>query len=196
MRLCAIFVVLVLLASGKTVIAESTSSVNGCGEADPGSRPIVAGDMFLFGFKNFKQTIVPADGRAVIPLAGEVQVLGQTPYHLAQLVRERLSKYINKSAVEIDVEDDGEQYHCWHEPETVVEALDYLGVIRKLENDYKARFPWAQILRFNFKEASKDGQIIMIETGDPIYRPLYMKKRSRLSFTIDGKLISDGITGQ
>jgi hypothetical protein len=178
-----------LTVSSKTVIADSVA-VNGCGEADRGYIPIAVGDILLFGYENSKQTIVPADGKVVIPLAGELQVLAQTPNHLAEQVRERLSKYINKSAVQIDVEDDGEQNHgCLHEPETVIEALDYLGVIPKLENDYKARFPWRQILRFNFKEARKDGQIIMIETGDPIYRPLYMKKRGLKSFTIDGKLI-------
>jgi hypothetical protein len=175
--------ILSLTVSSRTMIADSVS-VNGCGEADRGYIPIAVGDILLFGYENSKQAIVPADGKVVIPLAGEVQVLGQTPNHLVEQVRERLSKYINKSAVQIDVEDDGEQYHCLREPETVVEALDYLGVIRKLENDYKARFTWRQILRFNFKEARKDGQIIMIETGDPIYRPLYMRKRE-LSFTID-----------
>ena len=170
-----------LTVSSKTMTADSVG-VNGCGEADRGYIPIAVGDILLFGYENSKQTIVPVDGKVVIPLAGEVQVLAQTPNHLAEQVRERLSKYINKSAVQIDVEDDGEQNHgCLYVPETVVEALDYLDVIRRFENDYKVRFPWGQILRFNYKEASKDGQIVLIETGDPIYRPLYMRKR----FTID-----------
>jgi precorrin-6B methylase 1 len=185
MRLDAILVVVAALLMS---LPKPASAVNGCEEADPGSMPIAPGDILFFGYGNVTQTIVPADGRVIVPLAGEVQVLRQTPNHLAQLVRERLSRYINKSAVEIYVEDDGEQHHCFREPDTVVDALDYLGVIRKLENDYKARFPWGQILRFNYKESRKadnGDQIIIIETGDPIYRPLYLRKRLRLSFTID-----------
>ncbi|SRR5258708_2318915 len=191
MRLDAISIVVAALLM---LLPESASAGNGCEEADPGSIPIASGDILFLGYGNVTQTIVPADGKVVIPLAGEVQVLGQTPNHLAQLVRERLSKYINKNAVEIYVEDDGERNHCLREPDTVVDALDYLGVIRKFENDYKARFPWGQILRFNYKESRKAAngdQFIMIETGDPIYRPLYLRKRSR-SFTLDGKLTVGG----
>jgi hypothetical protein len=153
-----------------TLIARSVFALNGCAVADSGSIPIASGDILLFGNANLTQTVVPADGKVVIPLAGEVQVLGQTPNHLAQLVRERLSKYTNKSAVQIYVEDDGQQEQLWtcREPGTVIEALGFLGVIRRLENEHKTRFPWGQILRFNYKEARKGyqgEQIIVIETA-------------------------------
>jgi hypothetical protein len=160
---------LVLLISGGPAIAESARNVNGCDVADPGSIPIAPGDVLLFGYGSLTQTIVPAHGKVVLPLAGEIQVLGQTPNHLVQLVRERLSKYTNKGAVQLYVEDDGRAEMLWAcrgNPFAIVEALDQLDVIRKIVTQYKIRFPWNQILRFNYKEARKGYQAeqILIES--------------------------------
>jgi len=173
MRLGTISVVsaaLVLLAGSNAVVAESGFAVDGCPQADPGSSPIVSGDILFFGNEDSTHTIVPADGKVVIPLAGEVQLLGQTPDHLAQLVRERLTKYKNHRDVQLRVEDDGNQHPCGFAepaPTTVMEALDQIGVVHKLASDYKARIlRGRQTLRFNYKEARKgkdSGQNIIIE---------------------------------
>jgi hypothetical protein len=166
---------LVLLISGETAIAESARTVNGCVRFDPGNYAIVPGDILFFGNGNVIKRIVPADGKVFMPLTGEVQVLEQTPEHLAQVVRERLTKYRNNRDVQLHIEFDGMNPCEFDEPAptTVMQALDQIGVIRKLASPYKNRRSRSpQILRFNYKEAreGKDPeQDIIIEKIDNVF---------------------------
>jgi protein involved in polysaccharide export with SLBB domain len=114
----------------------------------------------------------------------EIQALGQTSDQLAQLINERLSKYLRNPSVRIHVEDgnsqnyyvDGEVNHpgsyCLEAPTTIFEALDISGGFRKRANPNKIRIlRESQVLRFNYKEVRKGKhpeRNILIEKGDHI----------------------------
>ena len=180
MKLFAIsFVVVVLTAN-----AQLAPTRNSCPVVDPSSRLIAPGDRVAI-FEPGECTwpiVVPANGKIVLPLVGEIQVLGQTLDQSAQLIKERVSKYVRNPTVRIFVVDsrayyvDGEVNHsgayCLETPTTVLEALDISGSFRKGANLSKIRIlRGGQVLKFNYKGFHKGKhpeQNILIETGDHI----------------------------
>ena len=170
---------LVVFAGSKT---QPIPARNSCPIIDQSKHLIAPGDTLTIsglGTCTWPQ-IVPANGKIVIPLVGEIQVLDLTSTQLAQLLKEPLSKYLNNPLVRISVEDgqkyyvDGEVNHpgsfCLDTPTTVLEALEISGGLRKQANSSNIRIiRGSQVLRFNYKEALKGKhpeQNISIEKGD------------------------------
>ena len=180
MRRCAISVVVAVL----TANAQVAPARNSCPAVDPSSRLIAPGD-FVAIFEPGECTfpiVVPANGKIVLPLIGEIQVLGQTLDQSSQLIKERVSKYVRNPLVRIFVVDprtyyvDGDVNHpgayCLDAPTTVLEALDISGGFRKRANLSKIHIlRGSQVFKFNNKAVRKGKhpeQNILIETGDHI----------------------------
>ena len=180
MRRCAISVVVAAL----TANAQVAPARNSCPAVDPTSRLVAPGD-FVAIFEPGECTfpiVVPANGKIVLPLIGEIQVLGQTLDQSAQLIKERVSKYVRNPLVRIFVVYprtyyvDGAVNHrgayCLDAPTTVLEALDISGGFRKRANLSKIRIlRGGQVLKFNYKGFHKGKHLeqnILIETGDHI----------------------------
>ena len=185
MRLCAISVVAAVL----TAMAQVTPARNSCLVVDPSSRVIAAADSLIIcekGGECLGSVVVPANGKIVLPLVGEIQVLGQTSDQLAQMIRERHAKYLrNPPVMRISVLDrrayyvDGEVNqpgaYCLDAPTTVLEALDISGGFRKRANLSKIRIlRGGQLFKFNYKgfyKGKHPEQNILIEAHDHIIVP-------------------------
>ncbi len=180
MRRCAISVVVAAL----TANAQVAPARNSCPAVDPTSRLVAPGD-FVAIFEPGECTfpiVVPANGKIVLPLIGEIQVLAQTLDQSAQLIKERVSKYVRNPLVRIFIVDprayyvDGEVIHpgayCLDASTTVLEALEISGGFRNRANLSKIHIlRGSQAFKFNYKAVRKGKhpeQNILIEKGDHI----------------------------
>jgi polysaccharide export outer membrane protein len=131
--------------------------------------------------------IVRPDGKITLPLIGEVQAAGKTPTALGQHVTERLSQFINRPDVLVEVRGvRSKKYYITGQvnrtgsfpltvPTTVLEALSATGGFQQwakrkkitiLRGDKRFRFNYDEVI-----EGKNLQQNINLENGDVVVVP-------------------------
>lgn len=127
---------------------------------------------------------VRPDGKITMPLIGELQASGQTPEALKGQVAERLTEFVNKPEVMVQVQSvQSRRYYITGEvnrsggfplvvPTTVLEALTNAGGFREFANTKKITILRnGKIIKFNYNEVIKGKNLqqnIPVENGDYI----------------------------
>jgi len=168
-------------------------------EAKPVAAPPVDPKAYLIGAEdvisirvwkepeNSGQYVVRPDGKISIPLIGEVQAAGLTPFALSASIAAGLEKVMVHPEVTVGVEKvNSKKYYIQGEVNkpgsyplvidtTVLEALVNAGGFREFANSKKiVVLRGSERLKFNYKEVTKGKKMeqnILVKNGDQIIVP-------------------------